>query len=45
MGRLDYIQTTLKPLNNQKKLKQTFMPILGPAGSFKMMDGHDHYAF
>ena len=34
MGRLDGIQTALKPLRNRKKLKYISMTILGRAESF-----------
>ena len=38
---LDNIQTALKPLKNQKKLKQNFMTIFRLAESFKMMNRAD----
>jgi len=38
MGRLDDIQTALKPLENLKKFKYIFMTILGLAESFKTMN-------
>ena len=41
MGRLNDIQTALKPLKTGKKFKYIFMIILGLAESFVMMNRPD----
>ena len=38
MGRLDDIQTALKPLKKCKNLKYIFMGIFGPVKSFKTIN-------
>ena len=41
MGRLDNIQTAIKPLKKSKKCKYILMTILGLAESFKTMNRPD----
>ena len=38
MGRLDDIQTALKPLKKSEKMKNIFMTFLGRAETFKTMN-------
>ena len=45
IGYLDDIHTTIKPLNNLKKLKSIFVTILKLAESFKMMKQLNREAF